>query len=244
MGSVHLSRFDARPAAGAGGRNEWRSVSNIDCRLWAPPMIAQVRRLKLAPGHFDVIRRSASHCDPHLPGQLGIDEGEPGLQRGGLRSWCWRFSRKEKVMNFVRVCFRAAVAAPMILILGCSSAAAPPKAEAARAAKGEAPSKEGPAGGARASNDAATPPRGATGVEAPKFSTDPCEKDKDCAPVAMCHPDKCVAQANVGTMSSEMLCSMECREGTVDCADNHCGCAASPSGKKLCALLPGPGEKR
>ncbi len=147
-------------------------------------------------------------------------------------------------MNPVRGCFRVVVAAPMILILGCSFAAASPKEEAAGAAKGEAPSKGSSTGGARAPNDAATPPRGATGVEAPKFSTDPCKTDRDCAPVAVCHPDTCVAVENVGTMSPEMLCSMECREGTVDCAYNHCGCAASPSGKKLCALLPGPGKKR
>lgn len=146
-------------------------------------------------------------------------------------------------MSFVRVCSRAVAGGPLILVLGCSFAAASPKEEAARVAKGEAPSKGSPTGGARAPNDAATPPKGATGVDAPRFSTDPCKRDNDCAPVAMCHPDKCVALQNVGTMPSEMLCSMDCREGTVDCAYNHCGCAASPSGKKVCALLPGPAKK-
>lgn len=75
-------------------------------------------------------------------------------------------------------------------------------------------------------------------VKAPKFSTDSCKKDEDCAPVAMCHPDKCVALANVGGPLT-LMCTMECRGNTLDCGYNHCGCARSPSGKKLCALLPG-----
>jgi hypothetical protein len=43
-----------------------------------------------------------------------------------------------------------------------------------------------------------------------------------------------------GTMPKDMMCTMECRGGTVDCGFNHCGCASPPSGQKLCALLPGP----
>ena len=75
---------------------------------------------------------------------------------------------------------------------------------------------------------------------APVFSTDPCDKDEDCAPVAECHPARCVLAAHAGSMPPGLACTMECRPGTVDCDYNHCGCAASASGGKLCALLPGP----
>ena len=70
------------------------------------------------------------------------------------------------------------------------------------------------------------------------FSTDPC--DKDGAPVADCHPARCVQAANAGRLPPETVCTMECRPGTVDCGYNHCGCATSPSGDKVCALLAGP----
>jgi hypothetical protein len=90
------------------------------------------------------------------------------------------------------------------------------------------------------SDTAGTPPPSSSAVEAPVFSADPCAKDADCAPVAQCHPDKCAAVARAGTMPKDMMCTMECRAGTVDCGFNHCGCGSSPSGQKLCALLPGP----
>ena len=77
-------------------------------------------------------------------------------------------------------------------------------------------------------------------VTSPVFSSDACDKDEDCAPVAQCHPDRCAKVENAGTMPGDMMCTMECRPGTVDCGFNHCGCAPSPSGDKVCALLPGP----
>jgi hypothetical protein len=79
-------------------------------------------------------------------------------------------------------------------------------------------------------------PEGA--VAAPVFSDDACTTDADCAPVGTCHPAGCVAAAKSGT--NDLMCTMECRAGTTDCGYNHCGCAAAPSGKKTCALLPGP----
>jgi hypothetical protein len=77
-------------------------------------------------------------------------------------------------------------------------------------------------------------------VAAPVFSTDPCVKDEDCAPLAECHPARCVQAANAGSLPPGTVCTMECLPGTVDCGFNHCGCAASPSGGMVCALLPGP----
>ena len=82
-------------------------------------------------------------------------------------------------------------------------------------------------------------PPGST-VELPIFSADPCEQDQDCAPVAQCHPDRCARVEQAGTMLPDMMCTMECRPGTTDCGFNHCGCALSPAGAKVCALLPGP----
>ncbi len=119
----------------------------------------------------------------------------------------------------VAPCFRAlGIPALTSLLLGCLSPAPPGTAE-----------------------PGATPPSGSA-VEAPVFSADPCEKDADCAPVAECHADRCVQVANAGSMPPETMCTMECRPRTVDCGYNHCGCASSPSGKKVCALLPGTGK--
>ncbi len=119
-------------------------------------------------------------------------------------------------MTFVFACSRIVAAASISLVLASSALAAPPK-----------PPKR----------EATHPGNGA--VKTPIFSIDSCRKDADCAPVAMCHPDKCVALANVGATSPPLVCTMECRGSTLDCGYNHCGCAPSPSGKKVCALLPG-----
>jgi hypothetical protein len=77
-------------------------------------------------------------------------------------------------------------------------------------------------------------------VAAPVFSSDPCNTDDDCAPVAECHPIECVQLAHVGTMPPGTVCTTYCAPGTTDCGFNHCGCAADASGARLCALLPGP----
>jgi hypothetical protein len=128
-------------------------------------------------------------------------------------------STAEKPNTFIRACSRAAITASIGVVLVCSSPSA-----------------------SSAPKDASTPPP-STAVAGPKFSNDSCERDADCAPAAMCHPDKCVARAHVGSMPEDVMCTMECRSGTVDCGYNHCGCVASPSGKKLCALLPGAPPK-
>jgi len=88
----------------------------------------------------------------------------------------------------------------------------------------------------------AAPPSGSA-VEAPVFSADACDQDEDCAPVAQCHPDKCVRTAHAGTLPPDTVCTMECRPRTVDCGYNHCGCAPAPDGEKVCALLPGAAKR-
>jgi hypothetical protein len=80
-------------------------------------------------------------------------------------------------------------------------------------------------------------------VKAPVFSDDDCTKTEDCTGFRTCHPDKCVAVANAGTMPAGMMCTMDCRGGTLDCNFNHCGCAKNAAGKLKCAMLPGAAGK-
>lgn len=91
-------------------------------------------------------------------------------------------------------------------------------------------------------------------VKTPVFSDDPCTKDADCAPVATCHPDRCVSVANVGTLPPGTMCTEMCMGQTIDCGYNHCACRASKGGKeasekdgkdgqKRCAMVPGRATK-
>ena len=82
-------------------------------------------------------------------------------------------------MTLVRLSSSLTIAAA--LFLGCSPAGAQPKRAQADAGQTRPPHKP-----------KSTGPDGASAVATPKFSTDPCTKDEDCAPVAMCHPDRCV----------------------------------------------------
>jgi len=139
--------------------------------------------------------------------------------------------RKESPMRFVVVSSSLTIAAA--LFLGCSPAMAQPKVHQADAGQTQPPHKP-----------KSTSPDGAYAVAKPKFSTDACTKDEECAPVAMCHSDRCVGAEHAGAMPADTMCSMECRGGTVDCAFNHCACVASTTGEKFCALVPGPSDKR
>jgi hypothetical protein len=150
-----------------------------------------------------------------------------GLAQGKIRVAIWEFENQNP-MTVVRACSAVAITASMSLLIGC-----PPRASPADAATTEATHD---ASGVRQ-------PEAVASVRGPIFSIDSCEKDADCAPVAMCHADRCAAVARIGPGPPEMMCTMECRGGTVDCGYNHCGCAPSPSGKKLCALLPGAGKQ-
>ena len=98
----------------------------------------------------------------------------------------------------------------------------------------------GPPASSTSSSGSGSPFGNNTAVKASVFSTDPCTADADCAPVATCHSDKCVAKKNAGAMTPGTLCTMDCRGGTIDCGFNHCGCAMAPAGAKRCALLAGP----
>lgn len=152
-------------------------------------------------------------------------------------------------MSFVRACFAIVVAGAACAVVACPAASPSARAPGPLGSGATSASSTGDAPIATASgepetsaSDASTPQLG-TAVKTPVFSTDSCDKDGDCGAVATCHSSKCVAIAHVGSMPSGMMCTMDCRGGTIDCAYNHCGCAPSPSGKKLCALLAGPAKK-
>jgi hypothetical protein len=126
----------------------------------------------------------------------------------------------------------SAFLASLALLASC---AAPPSSSKASAAAD---------GGSAGSQDAGSSstdraePAPATAVKSPVLSNDACEKDEDCAPAAKCHPAECRNRSQLGP-APDLICTMECRAGTADCGYNHCGCARSPSGKTVCALLPG-----
>lgn len=141
------------------------------------------------------------------------------------------------------VVFAVVVLPVLAVVAGCPSATPEPQAPApspstvAPEPTSSAPEAPKPIGSAE--QPPLELPAGAA-VKSPIFSDDDCSADSDCAPVATCHPDKCVGAANAGAMPPGMMCTMECRGGTLDCNFNHCGCAANPAGKKKCAVLPGP----
>jgi len=89
-----------------------------------------------------------------------------------------------------------------------------------------------------------SPSGSSTSVAAPVFSTDACKKDQDCVAAVPCHANACASVTRADKAANEAICTMDCRGGTVDCGYNHCGCVKGPSGKKVCALLPGPGAKK
>lgn len=153
-------------------------------------------------------------------------------------------------MTSARVSFSLIAAT---LVLGCAPAVAEPKfsqADAGHAQPPHRPKSVRPDGGiapkkgrlATGTPDEGQTPAPSSEVTAPKFSNDLCKKDEDCAPVAMCHSDRCVAASHAGA-PIDVMCTMECRGGTVDCGFNHCACVASTAGKKLCALVPGPKKR-
>jgi hypothetical protein len=71
----------------------------------------------------------------------------------------------------------------------------------------------------------------------PISSKDECQTDAECVPAVPCHASTCAPATH---KVADILCTMECRGGTVDCGYNHCGCVKGRSGRKVCALVPGP----
>jgi len=44
---------------------------------------------------------------------------------------------------------------------------------------------------------------------------------EECVPASCCHADSCVLESEAVNCSG-MVCSMECRPGTMDCGAGHC----------------------
>lgn len=133
---------------------------------------------------------------------------------------------------------RALLALPCAVLLACPAATPAPKEPSPAPSVSVVPSASAPKPVASTDEVPVVMPDGAA-VKAPVFGDDDCNTDQDCAPVATCHPDRCVAAGKTGTLPAGTMCTMDCRGGTLDCNFNHCGCAAAPGGKKKCAVLPG-----
>jgi putative hemolysin len=76
-----------------------------------------------------------------------------------------------------------------------------------------------------AETDATEPDRqngSATG--AGNLSATGCTTDSDCVPAECCHPTTCINVASKGVCN--MMCTMECRPGTLDCGQGSCRCAS------------------
>jgi hypothetical protein len=80
-------------------------------------------------------------------------------------------------------------------------------------------------------------PKAKKSSSGPISSKDQCQSDADCVPATPCHAKTC---APAPRKVADIPCTMECRGGTVDCGYNHCGCVKGRSGRKACALVPGP----
>ena len=50
-----------------------------------------------------------------------------------------------------------------------------------------------------------------------------CSKDLDCVKATCCHPTLCVPKEKAPNCEG-MMCTMECRPGTLDCGQGSCKC--------------------
>lgn len=50
-----------------------------------------------------------------------------------------------------------------------------------------------------------------------------CSKDPDCVPASCCHSDTCVPVGEAPNCEG-IMCTMECRLGTLDCGQGSCKC--------------------
>jgi hypothetical protein len=62
---------------------------------------------------------------------------------------------------------------------------------------------------------------GSSGVSA--AASAPCTADGDCVPATCCHASACVSAAQAPDCA-EMMCTEDCRDGTMDCGKGSCAC--------------------
>ncbi len=80
-----------------------------------------------------------------------------------------------------------------------------------------ASSNEPPGSNTPPVQDPATPPAASPTDETIVAGSDPCQSDADCVPVCGCHPAACVAKATAPACEEGLMCTQECRPGTMDC---------------------------
>ena len=59
-----------------------------------------------------------------------------------------------------------------------------------------------------------------------------CLTNSDCVPASCCHPNSCVPIIEAPNCD-EILCSQECKPGTLDCGQGNCACENNKCGVSL-----------
>lgn len=59
-----------------------------------------------------------------------------------------------------------------------------------------------------------------------------CITDADCVPATCCHPDSCV-NVKYAPDCKNIICTLECRLGTMDCGGGRCVCINNQCKVKL-----------
>ena len=118
-----------------------------------------------------------------------------------------------------------AIALLALLAAGCGTAES--GAEAASSADAQvpptAPQDPGPAIATPDPGQVPRPPVGQPADEPPSGGA--CAADSDCVPAAFCHAKACVAAAQKPSCEG-VMCTMDCRPGTLDCGGGKCLCQA------------------
>ncbi|WP_437897857.1 hypothetical protein [Sorangium sp. So ce124] len=83
----------------------------------------------------------------------------------------------------------------------------------------------------------ATPPAAAPMGERIVVGSDPCKSDADCVPVCACHAAACIAKATAPTCDRGLMCTQECRPGTMDCGGG-CLCQGGRCAARLINVPP------
>ncbi len=60
--------------------------------------------------------------------------------------------------------------------------------------------------------------------------SDTCFSDSDCVAASCCHPTECVPKAEAPDCS-DVFCTQECVEGTLDCGQAECKCLSGECSK-------------
>jgi hypothetical protein len=63
-----------------------------------------------------------------------------------------------------------------------------------------------------------------------------CTDDADCVPEQCCHPTSCVP-ASQAPDCTDVVCTLECQPGTMDCGQGYCACQAG-----VCTAIIEDGE--